>query len=59
MDWPQPVRTKILNQISFNLAGGRVRSSHTLNLPHAHAHLRSLRELLARSLSELYGSLDK
>ena len=48
-DWPQPVRTKML--ADFNLVD---ESSHTPNLPHAHARLRSLRGV-AR-LSKLYGS---
>ena len=40
-DWPQPARIKIL--ADFNLADGQVRSSHALNLPHGHAHLKLLR----------------
>ena len=40
-DWPQRARTKIL--ADFNLADGRVLSSHAPNLPHTHARLRSLK----------------
>ena len=41
VDWPQPVRIKILTD--FNLADGQDRASHALNLPHVHVCLRLLR----------------